>query len=101
MQRPREILGMASNDKDAAAFLSTLFYGFSYSISASLSLVILSSHYDLACCMVESLAETSLMCSMAGTVVELSHLVLLFESPAFASTRLRLLDVSKYPALLR
>jgi hypothetical protein len=97
----RMLLNKAQTDKEAAIFTRNLFTGFASSISASLSLVLLSKYYELASLMVESLADFPLIAGMAGSVVELSHLVTLLESPAFASVRLNLIDTAKYPALTR
>lgn len=101
MMNCRVLLSKTTQDKEASTFMNTLFNGFASSVSASLSLALLSKQYELASLMVEALADESLISGMTGSVVELSQLVLLLESPAFASMRLNMIEVGKYPALLR
>jgi len=85
--------------KESDDFLRKLLSGFSSSISASLSVILLSRNYDVACVFLEMVAEGVFEWEMSQVLVELTQLITLFESPGFASVRLNLMDEKKHASL--
>jgi vacuole morphology and inheritance protein 14 len=85
--------------KESDDFLRNLLSGFSSSISASISVILLSRNYDVACVFIEMVAEGVFQWEMSEVLVELTQLTTLFESPGFASVRLNLMDEKKHSSL--